>query len=388
MTCSICWEDVSLIDCPGCNDSNVCKDCARTYILNEGDKCSICSITWTPRFLSTVFDLKWLFDKSKTGYLGRVKSRRLEKERKRLNITIREIKGPDNSTIYKLVTKCPSQTCRGMVSGANYKCVVCNAKVCSKCWLIKSNKHKCNPDDVKSVKLIRNDSVPCPKCAISVHKISGCDQMWCPDCKITFNWVTGKEERGTIHNPHAIQWFKSNKKVQDVRVLGNLCLLPSVIVILKTNLAPRDDEIMSIYQTIEFLYQKIIDQQHQLRNKVDKTKIRRQWVKCQLNDDQFADQILLLWLKRRRTQNILYIDTLLYHITVDKFIILINKSKDIGSLRPNDTKYLVDLFVKSFTKITDFINKQYKSELQYLDKTSYPQIVKNGRLWHWIDVKY
>jgi hypothetical protein len=73
----------------------------------------------------------------------------------------------------------------------------------------------CEPDEESkwfsyTIKMIQKESKPCPNCNEFISKISGCDQMFCVHCGTAFSWKTGQVERGTIHNPHAHQYFQKN----------------------------------------------------------------------------------------------------------------------------------------------------------------------------------
>ena len=113
-------------------------------------------------------------------------------------INRRDITGMSGS---KFIRRCPGGDCRGFLS-SQWKCGVCDVRVCSKCYEIKSGEHVCNPDNVASTELIKNDSKPCPTCGIYIQKLEGCNQMWCTDCHTAFSWVTGTVVTGNIHNPH------------------------------------------------------------------------------------------------------------------------------------------------------------------------------------------
>lgn len=112
------------------------------------------------------------------------------------------------------IMKCPVDDCRGFLSSA-LKCEICETYTCSKCHNPKASrdddKHKCNPNDVKTVKMLKNDTKNCPKCAVQIYKIDGCDQMWCPNCHTPFSW--NKETIITneyVHNPHYYEWQRQN----------------------------------------------------------------------------------------------------------------------------------------------------------------------------------
>lgn len=78
--------------------------------------------------------------------------------------------------------------------------------------IIKAKKeHKCNEDTVKTIELLKEDTKPCPQCAVPIHRIFGCNQMWCPSCKLVYNYATGEKEKGVVHNPHAVQYMRQQK---------------------------------------------------------------------------------------------------------------------------------------------------------------------------------
>jgi hypothetical protein len=101
----------------------------------------------------------------------------------------------------KFIRKCPVTDCRGFLS-SQWKCEVCENKICHECNEIKNDEHTCLPENVETMKLLKKDTKPCPKCGTMIFKISGCAQMWCPDCHTAFNWNTMVIEKGVIHNPH------------------------------------------------------------------------------------------------------------------------------------------------------------------------------------------
>lgn len=113
--------------------------------------------------------------------------------------------------IQQFIKKCPEGDCEGYLS-TSWKCSVCNTKVCPECFVIKNKdeEHKCNKDDLASVKAIKKETRDCPSCGISIFKISGCDQMWCTSCRVAFSWKTGLKVNGVIHNPHFYAWQKDN----------------------------------------------------------------------------------------------------------------------------------------------------------------------------------
>jgi hypothetical protein len=109
------------------------------------------------------------------------------------------------------IQKCPAESCEGFLS-TQWMCGLCNIKVCKDCHEPKTDTtiHMCDPELVESIKAIKKEAKPCPKCASQISKIDGCDQMWCTQCKTAFSWNTGKIEQHIIHNPHYFQWMREN----------------------------------------------------------------------------------------------------------------------------------------------------------------------------------
>lgn len=122
------------------------------------------------------------------------------------------------------VQRCGDETCRGFLS-KNWICGVCNQKTCKRCLevlpkletkncdkncdkkcFIHNKKHVCDEEKVKSVELIKKETVKCPNCAMAIYRISGCPQMWCTNCNNAFDWKTGRKINGKIHNPHYFEW--------------------------------------------------------------------------------------------------------------------------------------------------------------------------------------
>jgi hypothetical protein len=111
----------------------------------------------------------------------------------------------------QFIRPCPSNECKGYLS-SSLKCGLCDIWGCKDCHMAKNSRddsdHKCNPDDVATVKLLCHSTKPCPKCTVAIYKIEGCDQMWCTQCHTPFEWNTLRivdETNETIHNPHFYQ---------------------------------------------------------------------------------------------------------------------------------------------------------------------------------------
>lgn len=125
---------------------------------------------------------------------------------------------PDNTKKKEVKTVtyiqgCPFENCRGLIVSGKYKCSVCSGKICKNCRIGFSDKqdkeHKCKKEDLETVRLLKSDSKPCPKCATIIYKISGCFQIFCTSCHVAFDWNTGKIDNGVIHNPHYFEFIRN-----------------------------------------------------------------------------------------------------------------------------------------------------------------------------------
>jgi hypothetical protein len=107
----------------------------------------------------------------------------------------------------KYTNQCPTSSCNGVLD-ANWYCILCKTTTCAECHEKKEEEHKCESNTVETIKLLKTDTKPCPKCKANIYKIDGCDQMWCTNCRTAFSWKTGAIET-KIHNPHYYQWLRS-----------------------------------------------------------------------------------------------------------------------------------------------------------------------------------
>lgn len=109
---------------------------------------------------------------------------------------------------------CPIDNCRGFFT-ENFKCGLCHQKICKNCHEVNEEEHKCNEDNVKSVKALQRETKPCPKCKILTFKSEGCSQVWCTQCHTTWDWDSGEEDKGRIHNPHYWEYLRKMGKDED-----------------------------------------------------------------------------------------------------------------------------------------------------------------------------
>jgi len=74
------------------------------------------------------------------------------------------------------VVPCSSNDCRGFVvqEEKSFACGMCKTEHCKKCRCEKDHEHKCDPNTLETIKMLANDTKPCPKCNIPIFKIAGC----------------------------------------------------------------------------------------------------------------------------------------------------------------------------------------------------------------------
>lgn len=242
--CGICCESFNKsnhkkVDCPFC-DLEACRACVQRYLLETSNDphCMGCNRAWVREVVDETctksFRNKQLKEHRETILMERqrclmpetqplverrLRAKSLEKDLTDLNAQITQMylqRHKLEEDIYaakwdrslaptrdrkEFVRKCPVDECRGFLS-TQWKCGICENKICPDCNEVKVEGHECDPGNVETVKLLKKDTKPCPKCGTMIFKISGCSQMWCPDCHTVFCWNTMRIESGVIHNPH------------------------------------------------------------------------------------------------------------------------------------------------------------------------------------------
>ena len=154
--------------------------------------------------------------------LGRRENERLLEELRREKIRLRNLLAENHAQTMNIngrvvpplqnvnssfVQRCCVEGCRGWLSTA-WKCGVCNTYSCPDCHRPKRSRddeeHVCDPEEVKTVKMLKTDSKKCPACSTWIIKTEGCNQMFCtaPGCNTAFDWKTLRIINSGIHNPH------------------------------------------------------------------------------------------------------------------------------------------------------------------------------------------
>lgn len=218
-----------------------CRKCIKTFILDKNDDaaCMSCKQPFARKFMSENFEKSFmnnqykklreniLFDRTlallpatQPHVEKKLKLDSLNKERINIEQEIANLKTKlqnvyinirDQHESEKIVEErkefirqCPNNDCKGFLS-SSLKCELCNKWTCAECREIKGNtkdaEHECDKDIVESVKLMKKDTKPCPKCASPIFKLAGCDAMYCIQCDVSFSWKTLRIINGVVHNP-------------------------------------------------------------------------------------------------------------------------------------------------------------------------------------------
>jgi hypothetical protein len=77
----------------------------------------------------------------------------------------------------------------------------------------KTEVHVCDENDILTLRMLKKDSKPCPKCNVMIHRISGCPDMFCVECKTAFNWNTLKINVRGNSNPHYYEWLRDRRNI-------------------------------------------------------------------------------------------------------------------------------------------------------------------------------
>lgn len=425
--CSICCEPFNKsnrckINCKTCDSEDVtaCQSCAKRYILDQptDPSCMVCKVEWDTEFLSNNFtkvfvnkelknhrenyllekqlarlpetqeyaeQLKLIEGLEKQKEIILVKKRKLEIELKKLNTDIREIditisdirqerynKKEQKQT---LNYKCPVENCNGFLN-EKFECGICENKICKHCMELKEEDHECDNDKKETVKLIRQDTKPCPKCGQLIHKLpNGCDQMYCIKCHTAFSWNTGNLERGTIHNPEYYRWMRENGNIiprnpLDIRqnacenqLIGYLHLI-RILRIYFPNLTYTNQQVKDFPQTIKIanMHRMIghighINNIYQTENRnQDQTlrNMRAYYILNKITKEEFKKKLQMLEKKNNKSKKVNDIWNLLNFVLIE-YIGKISELK-VGK---DDGIRIINKIIEDSEKIRTYCNKLF-----------------------------
>jgi hypothetical protein len=180
-----------------------------------------------------------------------------------------------------LAQKCPSGECRGFLQD-DWVCGICRATYCEHCHGVLEDNHACDPDTVKTVKLLKRDTKPCPSCQAPIHRIEGCAQMWCTQCHTAFDWRTGHVVTGRIHNPHYFEFKQRSREHGDIPCGGR----PTIR---ELRAAGASTEIIDIYTEVYRLDSELTYKYAYMYN--DNLFLRVNYMMNRMSEDEFKREL-------------------------------------------------------------------------------------------------
>jgi|UniRef100_A0A6C0IQ28 hypothetical protein len=366
MDCLICAENFTIgektvnkcVSCPYCSFS-ACLTCCKTYILDQGDNVCMnmtkkpdgvfeCRKQWSRKFIVDMFPDNWIknewrqmtekvgfekekallpatmpeFERQKQETIVRQELSLLEKQRIKIVRREKELRAKltpllatnMQSTTTTTSRACSDESCRGYLS-SQWKCGACDKWTCHQCNQIKGftrdAEHTCNPDDIATATLLRDDTKPCPTCSVPIHKLVGCDQMWCTQCHTGFSWRTGRIEQN-IHNPHYYEWrrqtgnndrnpgdFECNRNIADYH---NVELLRRYVQTYANSLENNTNKsyLLSAYSKIESIVRKTVHlANYEIRSFRTNTVVNNQDLRIKYLGKQISEKVFKSMILRR-----------------------------------------------------------------------------------------
>lgn len=241
----------------------------------------------------------------------------------------------------RFVRKCPLEMCKGFLNN-EWFCGLCEAYYCKACNERHTDDHVCNPETVQTMALLGKDTKPCPKCGTMIHKIDGCSQMWCTECHTAFNWTTGIIETGRIHNPHFIQ-FKRTQRVINSREHGDIPCggLPSMGELIEERASGTILRFALAIHTIE-RDNALNDPGH-----ADNTDIRILYMLNDMNEDMFKKNLQRREKMRDRSRDMTDIYELIIHAGGDllrQYMLELDRHDEIVGMLTHLMTYANDIF--------------------------------------------
>lgn len=199
--------------------------------------------------------------------------------------------------------QCPCNDCTGYLS-TQWKCGMCNVRVCKDCLEIKEDGHVCNEANVATARVIKESTKPCPSCGTAIGKIYGCNHMWCTHCKTGFDWRTRKIITGNNTNPHYYEWLRQNgnasRDLGDV-VCGGIPYLHTLNTLLCTSYKTYPQISARIY-----MFHRLVQHVHaiELREtaEINNIDLRVKLLRKQISNEKFK-QLILTRVKTQRNKN-------------------------------------------------------------------------------------
>ena len=384
--CEICCDTFNMgarkrVECPYCQ-IGVCMTCFKTYLMglvSATPECMGCHKQLTLEFVaesttkvfhnveyrknraqimmsqerSLLPDTQNLVEQRKIQNVINAAISELVDEEKYLKQRIKEISREKRDLLYhldtmqpggnvevekkKFIMGCPGEECRGFLSQA-WKCGICDVYVCSKCRCVKEGRddetHVCDPDSVATATMMKEETKPCPSCAVPIFKISGCPQMWCTECHTTFSWDTGKIETGVVHNPHYYQWQRDQNGGVAPRVPGdNVCGGLPIYQTVNRVILDRKENIPlweNMHRAVNHIRHVVLPRYPATRQQADNSDLRVSFLMKDITEIQWLKQLQLRQKKSEKCQDVHQILDLLVNALTDIFTRYVSQPIDLA----------------------------------------------------------
>lgn len=274
--------------------------------------------------------------------------------------------GKYNTNIYR----CPTIDCRGLVRANS--CCICRTQFCKDCRQpnTKSDDHKCDQNTVASIKLIKQDTKPCPTCSVLIQKLEGCSTMWCVNCHKGFDWKTGSISEGPVHNPEYFRWLQE-QNFQNIAHIFDPCDDDYIIDAFRVNYAcdiyqinrKNKATVLEILRCLtHFMYHimPIYDRQSRSANSTTRSReVRMKYLESEITKEQYIQWLVLNRRKVERLNELLPIYRTLINIsrTLVNNVFRQLTQQSTTAKEQYDANVSVEAFIGSIKSITDITNE-------------------------------
>jgi len=294
----------------------------------------------------------------------------------------------------EFVMKCCADDCRGFLSTA-YKCGTCESWTCPDCLVVlgkdKAVAHTCAQDAVDSAKMIRAETMPCPKCGTRIFKIDGCDQMWCvmEGCNTAFSWTSGRVIVGAVHNPHYYEWLRrqgtAEREVTDVPCGG----VPDFWHVLSSfriaRITPAESsDLERIHRMVIEMEARLNDYPARMPQLVNKD-LNVAYLLKDIEEAEWKRQLEFTEAKFIRKREIGYILNMLVTAAADLMNQLVNRCNAAvnSDLRIEAKVWIMEVFMPQLAELRSYTNQALK-DLAVRNHMAVPQISEE---WAWIPIR-
>lgn len=415
MECSICCEKYNKsnrkkIECSKSEEcESVCQSCVKRYIVEKKEEeivCMYCKKEWEEEYIMKVLPKTFINKEYKEyreeilleeqlarmpetqEYALKVKKEeelmskkkkieeemyKLREETRRINQAIEDIRKnmkikKESCDGQKFSYKCQKERCEGFLNN-KYKCGLCETEFCKECLEEKKEDHVCDEEKKETIKLLKKDTKPCPKCGEQIYKIDGCDQMWCTSCHTAYSWRTGKIET-KIHNPEYYRWMRergdeipreeevdnNNCDFVNYTTLINIlrmCYPPKILQNNRIEDSPKTLKILNMHRIVRHINARIdrTTEDHERYT----LEMRTQYLLNRMTKNEMKRKLRTTEKKNNKTRRINNVWDLLKIVLIEYIGRIVENSLDHENL-----KETIEDTIKETENIKEYCNKQFE----------------------------